>query len=185
MSTYNGGNMDSAPEYSHGYGPGGPSHSGHRHGAGYASSSYRQGPHQGQSKREKELIQHGEAASYDILPPPSEAQTAFDHHANQHKAGYSKDRGMSDYFYKKPDPSYSGTYGTDYQPEISKTKVLTATAVVAALFYGVSRYRTKQKEKEKRKRHGKYPHAHGHHGHRGPDEYRATESEYHYDDSHS
>ncbi|KAJ2073244.1 hypothetical protein GGI16_008881, partial [Coemansia sp. S142-1] len=62
------------------------------------------------------------------------------------------------------------------------TKVLTATAVVAALYYGVSRYRTKQKEKEKRKRHGKYPHAHGH---RGPDEYRATESEYHYDDSHS
>ncbi|KAJ2493637.1 hypothetical protein IWW37_000503 [Coemansia sp. RSA 2050] len=175
MSTYNGGNMDSAPEYSYGYGPGGSS--GHRQ--EHASSS--RAHHRGQPRKEKDPVLYGESASYDNLPPPSEAQTAYDRRTNQH-AEYSKDRGFSDYFYKKPDPSYSGTYGTDYQPELSKTKVFTATAAVVALFYGVSKYRAKQKEKEKRKRYGKYTNQHAH---RGPDEYTGHVNEYPYDDSHS
>ncbi|KAJ2797307.1 hypothetical protein H4S07_005983 [Coemansia furcata] len=188
MSTYNGGHMDSAPEYSYGYGPGGSS--GYRHDNGQASSSRRHGTSQGQPRGEKAPMQQGESASYDNLPPPSEAQTAYDRRTTQH-AEYNKDRSFSDYFYKKPHPSYSGTYGTDYQPELSKTKVLTATAAVAALFYGVSKYRSKQKEKEKRKKYEKYTHGRRGHdeyagngnGHRGYDEYMGNGTEYHYDDS--
>ncbi|KAJ2460782.1 hypothetical protein GGF42_000618 [Coemansia sp. RSA 2424] len=194
MSTYNGGNMDSAPEYSYGYGPGGPSHGqdhghghSHRHASGqghsHGASSHRHGPSQGHSKRErgeKGQHLHGESASYDNIPgyAPSEGHTVYDNQNGHQYSDDTKDRGVADYFYKKPDPSYSGTYGTDYHPEISKTKVFTATAAVVALFYGVSKYRAKLKEKEKRKRHGK-------HTHRGQDDYTTNGSEYPYDDSHS
>ncbi|KAJ1822704.1 hypothetical protein IWW57_006025 [Coemansia sp. S610] len=174
MSTYNGGNMDSAPEYSYGYGPGGPSNQ--RPGRALSSRAH----HHAQPRREKDPVLYGESASYDNLPH-SETQTAYDRQATQH-AGYSKDRGFTDYFYKKPDPTYTGTYGTDYQPELSKTKVFTATAAVVALFYGVSKYRSKQKEKEKRKKYVKYTNQHAH---RGPDEYTGYGNQHPYDDSHS
>ncbi|KAJ2747596.1 hypothetical protein GGI20_000421 [Coemansia sp. BCRC 34301] len=183
MSAYNeGGHMDSAPEYSYGYGPGGPSH-GHDHGHRHGSPSNKHGPSQGHSKRERsEKAQHlhGESANYDNLPgpAPSEGQTVYDHRNDRQYSGDTKDRSFTDYFYKKPDSSYSGMYGTDYHPEIS-TKVFTATAAVVALFYGVSKYRARQKEKEKRKRHGKHAH------HRGQDDYVTNGSEYHYNDSHS
>ncbi|KAJ2911259.1 hypothetical protein GGI21_000042 [Coemansia aciculifera] len=127
--------MDSAPEYSYGYGPGGGSGHGQDHSHRHASSQsgHRHGPSRSHSKMghggEKAQHLHGESATYDNIPgyAPSESQTVYDNQGqhqqrrsgHQYSSDETKDRGIADYFYKKPDPSYSGTYGTDYHAEIS------------------------------------------------------------------
>ncbi|KAJ2000714.1 hypothetical protein GGI04_004044, partial [Coemansia thaxteri] len=120
------------------------------------SQSYGQLPSYSKGKGTSARASHapaGESAAYDNHPAPSESQTVYDQWPN--KAGDDTDRGLADYFYKKPDPSYTGTYGTDYRPEISKTKVVTAFAAAAALLYGISRFR-REKEKKKHRKYAKH-----------------------------
>ncbi|KAJ2468037.1 hypothetical protein GGI02_003823, partial [Coemansia sp. RSA 2322] len=146
MSTYGGSNVDPRHSYGFGYGPGEPSQahdhssgpsqrnrhapdSRHRHGQRHSyshshgqshSQSYGQLPSYSKGKGTSARASHapaGESAAYDNHPAPSESQTVYDQWPN--KAGDDTDRGLADYFYKKPDPSYTGTYGTDYRPEIS------------------------------------------------------------------
>ncbi|KAJ2785968.1 hypothetical protein H4R18_000183 [Coemansia javaensis] len=134
--------------YSHGYGPGSP-------GLG----------------RSDELP--GESAAYDDQPlgRNDEAQTLYDakrsggsgskypmmdeKRASGHpymsrermggeRQGAHDSRGIVDYFYKKPDPTYMGPY-EEYEPQISRTKVLMVSAAVAAVaFNGYSRYKRKK-----------------------------------------
>ncbi|KAJ2547618.1 hypothetical protein EV175_005146, partial [Coemansia sp. RSA 1933] len=91
----------------------------------------------------------GESASYDNMPTPSE--TAFDkpaadmganniyqasaggHRKNAGRRNGDGERDILDFFYKKPDPNYVGTYGADYQPQLSKTKMAVAAAALTAV----------------------------------------------------
>ncbi|KAJ2234732.1 hypothetical protein H4R99_004209 [Coemansia sp. RSA 1722] len=58
-------------------------------------------------------------------------------------------RGLKDYFYKRPQESYSGTYGADYKPEVSKRKVGIAIAAVGAIV-GTLAYRSYKKKERRR-----------------------------------
>ncbi|KAJ1667833.1 hypothetical protein EV178_001030 [Coemansia sp. RSA 1646] len=129
---------------------------------------------------EKEALKPvGESASYDNLPTPSEtafekpaadidmnkAPDAMESHkvatgegsgGGRHHGNGDRDRGLMDFFYKKPDPTYSGLYGTDYEPQISKTKVAVATVAMAAVAYGFSRYRRGKREDNQNRKYEKY-----------------------------
>ncbi|KAJ2385357.1 hypothetical protein GGI23_006728 [Coemansia sp. RSA 2559] len=112
----------------------------------------------------------GESASYDNLPSPSE--TAFNKpaadigsvkgqganvsHKARRQGNGDKERDLMDFFYKKPDPNYSGLYGADYEPQISKTKVAVAAAAVVAVAYGFSKYKSNKRENLYRQ-YEKYP----------------------------
>ncbi|KAJ1735314.1 hypothetical protein LPJ72_001931 [Coemansia sp. Benny D160-2] len=117
----------------------------------------------------------GESASYDNLPSPGE--TAFEksngpvtfndeqapHASGSGPQGHGgdRDRGLMDFkimdyrvmdfFYKKPDPNYAGTYGTDYEPQISKTRVALAAAAVATVAYGFSKFKQDRREEQNRR----------------------------------
>ncbi|KAJ2862865.1 hypothetical protein FB639_005339, partial [Coemansia asiatica] len=58
-------------------------------------------------------------------------------------------RGLKDFFYKPPPETYSGTYGADYKPEISKRKVGAAVAA-AGLLVGAMAYKNYRKQKKRR-----------------------------------
>ncbi|KAJ2329895.1 hypothetical protein IWW51_000317 [Coemansia sp. RSA 2702] len=125
MSQY-GGSNEQIQDYLHGYGP--------SKGAGQRSLS-RAGD-----------APAGESASYDKLPhnqyhhdnrPPHHAsygkpsqsfvgdsQTLYDQPSRPHRSNTKSriqeaERNVADFFYKKPDPTYAGMYGTDYEPQIS------------------------------------------------------------------
>ncbi|KAJ1995267.1 hypothetical protein GGI26_000469 [Coemansia sp. RSA 1358] len=112
---------------------------------------------------EKEALKPaGESANYDNLSPPSE--TAYEgptdgknaHGRNRNKVHENDhERGLMDFFYKKPDPSHSGTCSADYEPQISKTKVALATAAMAAVVFGISKYR-RNKNEDRTKKFEKY-----------------------------
>ncbi|PIA17076.1 hypothetical protein COEREDRAFT_80783 [Coemansia reversa NRRL 1564] len=105
----------------------------------------------------------GEASSYDLLHDNIESQTLYNAQSQQQIVDVDRrndnynnrtnERGFKDFFYKKPDPSYSGLYGTDYEPQISKSKVAVAAATAAALLFGYSQHR---KRKENSRRFEKY-----------------------------
>ncbi|KAJ1895588.1 hypothetical protein LPJ66_004505 [Kickxella alabastrina] len=77
-------------------------------------------------------------------------QPAYQHHSQQ-----DGERNFKDHFYKKPDPNYSGLYGTDYTPEVSKIRVAAvATAAVAAAAW---LYRDYKKSRDN-KRNDRYQH---------------------------
>ncbi|KAJ2848364.1 hypothetical protein IWW36_003345 [Coemansia brasiliensis] len=144
MSEYGGSNYSMAKSYHHGYGP---------------RSISKQELSRSEEKAPAYTV--GESASYDNVPNPGDSRTLFDHKSELPNDGFSPakpkhaygERGIADFFYKQPDPSYSGMYGTDYQPQISKTKVAIAAASVATVFYGLTQYK---KRKENQKKYEKY-----------------------------
>ncbi|KAJ2078156.1 hypothetical protein H4R24_004682 [Coemansia sp. RSA 988] len=163
MSHY-GGSSYNLPErsYSHGYGP---------------SNAYVPPP----GRSDEKMV--GEASSYDLLHDNIESRTLYDaQQQSQPQLGlvdvdkkndnYNNritERGFKDFFYKQPDPSYVGMYGTDYEPQVSRSKVAAAAATAAALFYGYSQYR---KRKEGNKRFEKYTRPHeGHRNNRSSSTY--------------
>ncbi|KAJ2723720.1 hypothetical protein GGI07_002429 [Coemansia sp. Benny D115] len=71
-----------------------------------------------------------------------------------------KQRGIMDHFYKKPDPNYSGTYGTDYEPKFD----------VRLASYGYRKYKKSKERKDYEmyyQNQGYYPQNGGYHAHGG------------------
>ncbi|KAJ2148655.1 hypothetical protein IW139_001675 [Coemansia sp. RSA 353] len=172
MSEYGGSNYDPARSYLHGYGPG---NSGKRD--------------LGRSDEKAPAYTAGESASYDNIQNNGDSRTLYEsrpqdrpEHRSEHKSEYKTghkseyktgqpqssfrprqhdgDRSIADFFYKQPDPTYSGMYGTDYQPQVNKTKVVGAVAGVAALLYGFSQYKKRKDSKKKFEKYTKSHHSH-------------------------
>ncbi|KAJ2162436.1 hypothetical protein GGF46_000677 [Coemansia sp. RSA 552] len=181
MSYNNGGPDRAARDYMYGYGatshpqlgrqdekPGGLGHA-----AGEAASYFNL-PQENDSKT---LYEENPMANANVDKPAANndydarsgygdpiASSAYGRNDRRHHEG-DMERGIADFFYKKPDPSYSGTYGTDYEPQLSKTKVVAATATVALAMFGLSQYR---RNKDKQKRYERYAQEeHGRHGRHG------------------
>ncbi|KAJ2826911.1 hypothetical protein IWW50_002138 [Coemansia erecta] len=158
MSQYGGSNADSPSGFLHDYGI--PNSS--KHGLG-------------RSDEKAPEYAAGESASYDNIhgdsrtlydqKPGQRPEHRSEYKPEQHKDSfasrlYNSDRNIPDFFYKQPDPTYSGMYGTDYQPQISKTKVAGAVAGVAALVYGFSQYKKRRDGKKKFEKYTKPHHSH-------------------------
>ncbi|KAJ2174239.1 hypothetical protein GGH16_001411 [Coemansia sp. RSA 560] len=136
MSEYGGSNYDPARSYLHGYGPG---NSGKRD--------------LGRSDEKAPAYTAGESASYDNIQNNGDSRTLYEsrpqdrpEHRSEHKSEYKTghkseyktgqpqssfrprqhdgDRSIADFFYKQPDPTYSGMYGTDYQPQVNLSTML-------------------------------------------------------------